>query len=173
MPLPLDELWDYYRERIPEGQKQRTTTRNAEIRKALKARTLDECKRAIDGLASSDYHHGRNPEHRTYLELEYALGKLKWEQDRCGDKIDNMGKRATVPVADRTTGEVPITELLAKYEGYMRELVHGKMLDVRRGHTDPDSKMLTDIAAEAVEWLRERDIIVVGTEGSRIRWGRA
>ena len=114
LPNPNTELWDHYRTRVPEGQKQFTPERKREVRAALKARDLDTCKRAVDWLAQSRWHHGDNPNGVTYLELKYAIGKIRVEQS-VGDHIDECAKKAPVSSASSADSSAAfMNELKAK-----------------------------------------------------------
>lgn len=65
----LAEVWGHYQQAMPNGSRcALSSARRLIIVQALKVRTVVECKRAIDGLAVSDYHVGNG-----YTDIKYAL----------------------------------------------------------------------------------------------------
>lgn len=71
-PDPVREVWDHFIARIPSRRRLDATARR-QIAAALKVRSIDEVKAAIDGLATSPHHRGINDRNKPYLELRYAI----------------------------------------------------------------------------------------------------
>lgn len=64
----LDQVWAHYQATMPNGSRCKLdAARRLVITTALKVRSVEECCRAIDGLARSEYHAGR------YTDIKYAL----------------------------------------------------------------------------------------------------
>lgn len=85
------EVWAHYQQVIPNGGRYDLNhARRLLIGKALKVRSVEECCRAIDGLAASDYHVGNG-----YLDIKYALlgggrnPSIEATVDRLGAQLAN------------------------------------------------------------------------------------
>jgi hypothetical protein len=91
-------VWTYYVEKFNATRQVLDSKRKTIIRNALKVRSLDECKRAIDGLYVSEHHNGGpHGTGKKYLGIQYAL---KGRGDNSTDTwIDHM-----IDVADAHGG---------------------------------------------------------------------
>jgi hypothetical protein len=108
------EVWRYYLAKVP-SRRQLGLKQRSQIKAALKVRTIDEIKLAIDGLAASPFHNGINDRDKTYLDLHYAIVArgLESTEERI-DKAIAWGKRLTAAsmeksVRDRLLEEVRFT----------------------------------------------------------------
>lgn len=66
------DVWAYYLAKLP-SRRQLGAKQRRQITNALKVRSIDEIKLAIDGLAASPHHNGINDRNTKYLELHYAI----------------------------------------------------------------------------------------------------
>lgn len=148
---PITELWDHYRQHVPEGQKQLTAERKRELKSALKARSLEDCKLAVVGLSRSPWHNGQNDTGAKYLELRYAIGKVK-QAEAIGDRIDTMAKKAGTQSSD---GTVPVRELLQTVPSGGADIVLLRMDRVRAMIEHPDDQAKHVAGVEAKRQLRE------------------
>jgi hypothetical protein len=87
---PVDEVWSYYVEVFNATRQVLDSTRKTIIRNALKVRTIEECKRAIDGLSVSPWHNGDNPQRKKYLGIRYALSGNERTKKSADEVIDDM-----------------------------------------------------------------------------------
>ena len=111
MPSPITVVWQHYQETV-DGASRRgfDSTRRTCVRRALKVRSVDECCQAIDALARSAWHNGENPDHRKYLDIQYALGQKSESAD---ERIDKMIGRLGGNVSSPDSGD--ISQLLAAF----------------------------------------------------------
>jgi hypothetical protein len=83
------EVWDHYVALFNAKRMRLDVKRQRIIRNALKVRSVEECKRAIDGLRVSEHHNGgpggNGPK---YLDIRYALKGIGAESDDA--RIDKM-----------------------------------------------------------------------------------
>lgn len=71
--LHVDLVWEHYVEVMAPRNKQLDAEGRKIILDALKVATVDECRRAIDGCAASDFHMGQNGRGRKYNRLSQIL----------------------------------------------------------------------------------------------------
>lgn len=160
---PVDEVWDHYVERLKRPRAKLDAKTRKWIADAIKACGVEECKRAISGLAVSEHHREGG-----WLGIEYAL------KPKAGQSIQSRVEMMAAKAPRSAGGSTVVKDLLAVFSPSQRERVASKMLDVRRRNMDPDSSMLKDIGDAAEEWLRvQANIVVVSSEGGQITWGRA
>ncbi|GAC1524646.1 MAG: hypothetical protein NVS3B1_12680 [Marmoricola sp.] len=81
-------VWEHYVETFGAARMKLDSTRTTIIRNALKVRTVEECKRAIDGLRISPFHNGENDRQTKYLGIQYALKGRNGEST--DERIDKM-----------------------------------------------------------------------------------
>jgi hypothetical protein len=98
-PTDVEVVWSYYVQVFKASRQTLDDKRRTIIRNALKIRTVDECKRAIDGLSVSPFHNGDNEQRKKYLGIRYALSGIGKESN--DERIDKM-----VDVADAHGGVV-------------------------------------------------------------------
>lgn len=106
----IDQVWSHYQETVPNGKRCKLDHgRRLLIGKALKVRTVEECCRAIDGLAASEYHVGNG-----YLDIKYALlgggrnPSMEGTIDRLGTQANGTAARSgTVTVGNTSGREIP------------------------------------------------------------------
>lgn len=160
---PVTEVWDHYVERLKRPRAKLDAKTRKWIADAIKACGVEECKRAISGLAVSEHHREGG-----WLGIEYAL------KPKAGQSIQSRVEMMAAKAPRSAGGSTVVKDLLAVFSPSQRERVASKMLDVRRRNMDPDSSMLKDIGDAAEEWLRvQANIVVVSSEGGQITWGRA
>lgn len=82
----VDDCWTYYLEVIPSRRKLDAKRRRF-LEGAIKLVGVDATKLALLGLSRSPWHNGANPQHKSYLDLHYALrGKGDESDDERIDK---------------------------------------------------------------------------------------
>lgn len=113
MPNPLTEVWQHYQATVHGADRRKLDSqRQTCIRRALKVRTVDECCKAIDSLAASDWHNGDNPEHKRYLDIQYALGQKSESADR---RIDTMIERLHEAPPSRPNGPMTVDQFVERF----------------------------------------------------------
>lgn len=95
---PTRQVWDHYVAVFNATRQTLNPQRRRTIGQALKVRTLDECKRAIDGLRVSPHHNGENEQRQTYLDIRYALKGNGARGESPEERIDKMV--ALAPLGD-------------------------------------------------------------------------
>lgn len=106
----IDTVWSHYQTAIPNGSRYKLDhARRLLVGKALKVRTAEECCRAIDGLAASEYHVGNG-----YLDIKYALlgggrnPSFEATIDRLGAQANGTAGRSGKVTRGNTSGrEIP------------------------------------------------------------------
>jgi hypothetical protein len=98
-PTDVEVVWNHYVEALNATRQTLDDKRRTIIRNALKARSVEECKRAIDGLSVSPFHNGDNEQRKKYLGIRYALSGIGKESN--DERIDKM-----VDIADEHGGVV-------------------------------------------------------------------
>ena len=137
LPSPMSEVWNHYQATI-RGASRRSfdPTRQTCIRRALRARTVDECIKAIDGLAASRWHNGDNPERKRYLDIQYALGRKTESPD---ERIDKM-------IALLSDDRPATSDVLARFSEETQESIYRMVNLISRSIANPDAEGLRDSA---------------------------
>jgi GntR family transcriptional regulator len=169
LPDASTEIWEHYRATIKNGNRRKLDDRRRRIiRKALGVRTVDECKRAIDGLAQSAFHNGANSDRKEYLDIEYALGKRSESPDA---RIDAMMVNANV-ANDKPSS----ADLLSHLSLAQRERAGQLMQRVARWSHNPKHRGLKEVAQDALSQLRQEPYCIgfspEGSENGSIAWQR-
>lgn len=113
----ISVLWQHYQQTIPNGSRYKFDARRKRIiRRALEYRTVDECRRAIDGLAASDYH-----VQNRYLDIQYALGLRNESPD---ERIDKMAIKAPHVAGSSSVPSDEPAKLTPDQEDRLDEDVH-------------------------------------------------
>lgn len=76
------------------------------MRNALKVATVEECCAAIDGLAASPHHNGRNEQQKKYLGIRYALKGDTSKGESNDERIGKMAEKAGATV-DAVLANIP------------------------------------------------------------------
>lgn len=149
-PGELEQLWAHYQETVDGAPRRKLdSTRRSCIRRALKVRSLDECKRAIDGLARSSWHNGDNPDRKKYLDIQYALGQKSESAD---ERIDKAALWAHTASASPDRFEQVIAQLPdAAKVAFRRWRQDGRFGDLKRAGVIP---IVSDGAI--TDWKYER-----------------
>lgn len=121
----ISDVWSHYQQVMPNGSRYRLDTRRRRvIKRALHVRTIDQCKRAISGLAHDHWFLTRN-----FLDIRYALGK---PTDSPDDVIDRMAKKAPeFPSSSSVPSDEPAT-LRRETEIALDDLAHKVSLMLER-----------------------------------------
>lgn len=102
----ITEVWThyldaFYPDRRGPGPVPDLDTHRDIIVKALRVRSVEQCKLAITGLARSPFHRGENSDGRRWTEIRYALHGNRQQKESDGERIDRMARRATEPTASQ------------------------------------------------------------------------
>lgn len=90
----IEEVWDYYVRALNANRMTLDDKRRRTIRNALKVRTAEECKRAIDGLKVSEHHNGGPDGTGTkYLDIRYALHGRTVSDDAWIDQMIELAEK--------------------------------------------------------------------------------
>lgn len=140
---PAQEVWNRYVQRM----KPRNSGLDAETRKiitaALKVATIDECKRAIDGCASSAFHMGENDRGRKYNQITQILkGKRGGQTTR--ERIDFF-----IEIAENAHTGARLTS------GGDARVSQAKR-DVLDAHEFPNDENVQERGNEAKSWLESQ-----------------
>jgi hypothetical protein len=96
----IQEVWEHYDVTVAKPNRLRRQLGDTEkriIRTALSVRPKAEVLRAIDGLARSPHHNGKNDRSKKYLELRYALRGNGQRGETPEQRIDMMCEIAAAP----------------------------------------------------------------------------
>lgn len=154
----IDEIWAHYLEAIP-SRRVLDAKRTRVIRNAIHTvRAAQQCdldaavelvKQAVTGLSLSPWHNGQNPDHRSYLELHYALrGK--------GDESDDTRIEKAISWAAIYSPSATVVDE-AKAQRWLDDVRYhlGKLA------ADPNSTSGRDRAMEAYHRLKVAGLKVV------------
>jgi hypothetical protein len=155
LPSATTQVWQHYQATVADANRRKLdSARTTCIKRALKVRTVDECCKAIDALAASSWHNGENPDHKRYLDIQYALGQKSESPDA---RIDKM--TATLATVDGSpTGE---RDALAKFSPETQESIWREVGQIQRWTTNPDSRALIGCAEDSRRQLERMGLRVV------------
>lgn len=169
LPDPVDEIWAHYQNVIPNGERRKLDARRKTvIRRALKVRTVDDCKRAITGLSQSAFHQGQNDRQTAYNDVEYALGKKTDSPDAV---IDRWLERTPTVANGRTT----LRQLLGHItDAAAKQLVYEDVARVRRWYENPGHEPSIEAGQRSQTRLRGRPATIepVVEDGQLTGWQR-
>jgi len=137
VPNPTTEVWQHY-QRTVAGADRRSfdSARQTCVRRALKVRTVDQCRQAIDSLAASDWHNGNNPDRKRYLDIQYALGQKNESADA---RIDKMIARSSEAAPLPANGVLSVDELIQRFPEQHQARVRPEIIDpINAMLADPD-----------------------------------
>lgn len=168
----IKEVWGHYCKvfadvpGVDPSRMSLNATRARVIRNALKVRSVDQCKRAIDGLARSPWHLGDNEDGKKYLDIRYALKGNSTRGESNEERVDKMAELANAAPASREadTSRLP--------DGVSREMVVRRLEDVR-AYISSGRKWEPSRAAEAFVKLKQWGLIVVEHEAhpwATLKW---
>lgn len=141
LTVAIDEVRDHYFEVMKPRSKSFGPQERAVVREALKVATKSECKRAIDGCRSSDFHMGENDRRKKYNSLSQILkgkrgGRTTREQiDFFLDIADKSGVQSGVPSGD-----------VGRMNAAKRDVLDGMEF--------PHDQHVQDRARDSETWLR-------------------
>ncbi len=159
---PVREVWDHYQQALERPKAQLTPKVRRWISDALQAVGVDECKRAIDGLAASEHHRQGG-----YVGIEYAL-KPK-ERETIEGRIAMMAAKAPTGANGQTT----VDSLVARLPSEVQTMVRSWITDVEVWLRSPEHRGLKATAEARLRELRDKAHMVPVIEDGRIvRWER-
>lgn len=120
------------------------------IRNALKVATVEECKRAIDGCAASEFHMGKNERQKKYNKIGQILKGRPRRNETTRDRIDFFLDKADASALG--IAEIPSVDAA---------IVMQKVSEVRHAHRVPDDQEVVERAEQAQEWLQTHGIQTV------------
>lgn len=165
MPTPEKEVWEHYVATVAGANRRVFDNRRKNlVKRALKVRSVDECKRAITALSLSTWHNGSNPQSKKYLDVEYALGKSSQSPDEIIDRwLEQIGDGHGPTAVDRKLAEMS--------EG-RRLRVREDMNRVRRMYRQPEHDATVRNGRQSADRLREEYGIVAAEDenGHFVRW---
>lgn len=156
------KVWATY-QRVVKGGKRFTLDekRKRIIRNALAVRPLDRCCEAVEGLARSPHHNGRNDRHKPYLGIQYALaGRGNESTD---ERIDKMAEMAG---AGASRVETLINSLPSEGQHMVREA----MKKAAAALLHPDDANLVSRAAGSEAYLKATFGLVPKVAEGRVEW---
>jgi hypothetical protein len=92
--VQIKELYDYWCSTMRPGKKRvpaLDARRHLKVASAIADYGVDECKRAIDGCAASDFHMGRNKQNKRYDDLELIFRDQDHVERFLGNVRDSEG----------------------------------------------------------------------------------
>lgn len=124
LPDPVEEVWAHYQQALDRPKAQLTPKVRKWIADAIKAVGVDDCKRAVSGLAASQYHRDNG-----YVGIEYALVPKKGQT--IDSRVEMMAQKAgTAPT--RPNGPTTLSSLMAHVPSDRHWIIEGRADDVRR-----------------------------------------
>jgi hypothetical protein len=174
LPSPIEEVWAHFQAVIPNGARWRLDDRRRTvIRNALKVRSVEQCKGAIDWLATSSWHNGENPQQKKYLDVEFPLGGRKGESpDAVIDQhLEELrAKRGATGNSNPAHDDVRL--LLATIPKDRQHIYAEHLRRVRARFAQPDREVVVSLARESEAALRAYPgmEVVEGADGTFVRW---
>lgn len=148
----VDRVWAHFVARMKPRSTLAGDDERRIIRAALKVATAEECCRAIDGCASSNFHMGSNDRQKKYNRLSQILrGRRGRETTR--ERIDFF-----LDLLDEAAREGQISPSAAP------AVVASRKRDVQRGWRFKDDPEALDKARQSEDWLLRHGIEVVRGE---------
>jgi hypothetical protein len=157
--LDVKAVWDHYCQvfadvdGVDPSRMSLNATRSRVIRNALKVRSVDQCKLAIDGLARSPWHHGENDQGKKYLDIRYALKGNSARGESNEERIDKMAELASAAPVSREVNSSRLPE------GVSREMILRRLEEVRAWRSS-GRKWEPARADEAIRRLNEWGLVV-------------
>lgn len=157
-----EKLWATYQRVIPGGERfTLDDKRKRIIRNALAVRSVEQCCAAIEGLASSPHHNGKNDRRKKYLGIQYALaGK---DNESTDERIDKMAEKAT-PVSGN------VSDVLINVPSAGHEMVRDHMNKVAASLLAPDDANLRSRAEGSEIYLSSTFGITPNVVGGQVEW---
>jgi DNA-binding transcriptional ArsR family regulator len=161
LPDPVEEVWEHYTKTLDRPKAQLTPKVRRWIADAIKAVGVDESKRAIDGLAASEYHRSNG-----YVGIEYALRPKQGQTVE--SRVAFMASKAGAAISEVTT----VAALLATVPSDRHVVVHShvdRVLAMQRS----DREHVVRAGQESLVWLREHPPYIEPVfENNRLRGWR-
>lgn len=157
-----EKVWAHYQRVIPGGERFKLDPKRSRIiRNALAVRPLAAVLAAIDGLAASPHHNGKNDRRKKYLGIQYALCGIGNESN--DERIDKMGAKATATVAD----------FIDNLPSAGREMVRDHMNKVAASLLASGDDNLRSRAEGSATYLLSTFGLAPHVRGDRVEWSRS
>lgn len=154
----VKDVWAHYQKVVPGGERYKLEAkRRTIISNALKARPLEVVLRAIDGLAASLFHNGKNDRRKTYLGIQYALAGTGSESN--DERIDKMAEKAGLQSPSQSNsrpGLMSVRDFLDTLPSASRETFWIHVQNVSKMMRNPQHSTLANVGKPSVDWLANR-----------------
>lgn len=151
-------VWAHYQKVVSGGERYKLEAkRRTIISNALKARPLEVVLRAIDGLAASLFHNGKNDRRKTYLGIQYALAGTGAESN--DERIDKMAEKAGLQSPSQSnsrSGLMSVRDFLDTLPSASRETFWIHVQNVSKMMRNPQHSTLANVGKPSVDWLANR-----------------
>jgi hypothetical protein len=151
-------VWTHYQKVVPGGERYKLEAkRRTIISNALKARPLEVVLRAIDGLAASLFHNGKNDRRKKYLGIQYALAGTGSESN--DERIDKMAEKAGLQSPSQSNsrpGLMSVRDFLDTLPSASRETFWIHVQNVSKMMRNPQHSTLANVGKPSVDWLANR-----------------
>jgi hypothetical protein len=133
MPDAVVELYAHYQSKVKGAERRPLDAKRRRCcAAALKVRDIEVCKRAIDWLAVSPHHNGKNDRMQEYLDIKYALGLPSESPD---ERIDKMAAQAGSSNEPTSVGAL-IAHMPSDTHGYIRNEMRSASAAYKTGRRD-------------------------------------